>query len=129
LADTLYDGGLRSATVAAAKAGYHSTVASYRQVVLAAFQDVEDNLISVRILKSESRVLNKAAADARRAVTLFTNQYKAGIVNYTTVVVAQNTAYTAEKAALDLDYLRMTSAVGLVKALGGGWDAHEIDDA
>jgi outer membrane protein TolC len=70
--------------------------------------------------------LNKAARDARMALKLTINEYKAGTVDYSIVITAQNTAYAAEKAAADVNYLRMTSAVGLVRALGGGWDASKI---
>jgi len=126
LADTIIDGGLRSATVRAAQAGYMASVASYRQIVLAAFQDVEDNLVSLRLLNQQAATLDKAAADARLALTFVINQYKAGTVDYSSVVTAQNTAFAAEKSAADVNYLRMTSAVGLIRALGGGWNASEI---
>jgi len=122
LADTIVDGGLRSATIAAARANYLATVATYKQTILAAFQDVEDNLASQHYLKDQTNVANKAAADARFALTLIINQYKAGTVAYTDVITAQNTAYTAEKTAADLNGQRMVAAVGLIKALGGGWD-------
>lgn len=121
LAETILDGGLRKATTQAARASYDATVASYRQIVLAAFQDVEDNLASLRILAREASVQNKAAQDARKALQLVLNQYKAGTVAYANVITAQTAAYTAEKNAADITGLRMTSAVGLIKALGGGW--------
>lgn len=126
LAETFYDGGLRNATLAAAHATYDANVAAYRQTVLSAFQDVEDNLVSLRILKSQYVVQNQAAKDARLALKLMMNQYKAGIVPYSSVIVAQTTAYTAEKNAADVNGLQMTSAVGLIKALGGGWYASSI---
>lgn len=126
LAQTLFDGGLRDATVKAAWAAYCANVAAYRQTVLTAFQDVEDNLASLRILANQAVVQNQAAASAREAVRLVINQYKSGTVTYSNVITAQIAAYTAEKAAVDLNYLRMTSAVGLIKALGGGWDASAI---
>lgn len=122
LAETIFDGGLRSATVAAARAGYRSTVASYRQTILAAFQDVEDNLISLRTLRRQAVADEAAAKDARLALQLVINQYKAGTVDYSAVITAQTTAYTAEKTAADVVGLEMTSAVGLIKALGGGWN-------
>ena len=128
LTQLIYDGGLRSATVTAARAGYDSTVASYRQTVLAAFQDVEDNLASLRILTQQAVVQNQAAASAKLALKLVLNQYKAGTVIYTSVITAQINAYTAEKSAIDVTGLRMTAAVGLIKALGGGWDVREIPD-
>ncbi len=122
LAETILDGGLRKATVAAARAGYDSSVASYKQIVLAAFQDVENNLVSVRVLKDKTRVQQQAARDAKRALQMKMNQYKAGAAAYTDVLTAQIAAYTAEKNAIDSAGLQMTSAVGLVKALGGGWE-------
>jgi NodT family efflux transporter outer membrane factor (OMF) lipoprotein len=123
LAQTIFDGGLRSATVAAARAGYDSTVASYRQTVLAAFQDTEDNLASVRLLKDEATVQRQAANSARLALKLVMNQYKSGTVAYSDVITAQTNSYNAEKIASDVVGTEMTSAVGLIKSLGGGWDA------
>ena len=122
LTQLIYDGGLRSATIAAARAGYDSTVASYRQVVLTAFQNVEDSLATLRILNDQAIVQNQAAASAKEALQLVINQYKAGTVAYSSVITAQITAFSAEKSALDVTGLRMTAAVGLIKALGGGWD-------
>lgn len=126
LAETLFDGGLRSANTAAARANYEATVAQYRQTVLAAFQDVEDNLASLRVLKSQAVVQNAAASDAKLALQLEINQYKAGTVAYSDVLTSQINAYNAEKSAVDVTTLRMTSTVGLIKALGGGWHASEI---
>jgi NodT family efflux transporter outer membrane factor (OMF) lipoprotein len=123
LAETLFDGGLRNATVKAAEAAYCASAATYRQTVLTAFQDVEDNLAALRILAKQSVYQNQAAANAKKALDLIVNQYKSGTVDYSSVLTAQITAYTAEKMAADLIYLRMTTAVGLIKALGGGWDA------
>jgi NodT family efflux transporter outer membrane factor (OMF) lipoprotein len=121
LGGILFEGGLREATLRAARANYDATVASYRQTVLAAFQDIEDNLASLRILETEALAQNKAAHSARQALKLTLNQYQAGTVPYSSVIVAQVNAYTAEKNAADVAGLRMVSAVGLVKALGGGW--------
>lgn len=121
LAETIFDGGLRSATVRAAKAAYWAQVAAYREVVLTAFQDVEDNLISLRILREQSVVQDKAAASARFALKLVVNQYKSGTVAYSSVLTAQIAAFSAEQAANNVDGLQMTSAVGLIKSLGGGW--------
>jgi NodT family efflux transporter outer membrane factor (OMF) lipoprotein len=122
LTQLIFDGGLRNATVAAAYAGYDSTVASYRQVVLTAFQDVEDNLSTLRILNEQAVKQNQAAASARFALKLVLNQYQAGIVVYSSVITAQITAFAAEKSAIDVTGLRMTAAVGLIKALGGSWE-------
>ena len=119
VADVIFDGGLRSATVNAAKAGYSAQVAAYRQTVLTAFQDVEDNLIALRSLKKETVVLNKA-------LQLVMNQYKAGTVPYASVITSQIAAYSAQKNAADAIGLQMTTAVGLIKALGGGWRVEDI---
>ncbi len=122
LAETLFDGGLRAATTAAARANYDATVATYKETVLAAFQNVEDNIASLRILTNEAVVQDQAAASARLALKLVTNQYKAGTVAYSSVIIAQNAAFAAEKSAADITGLRMTAAVGLITAMGGGWD-------
>ena len=121
LAQTIFDGGLREATVRAAKAGYMAQVASYRQTVLAAFQNVEDNLVALRLLKEQGFVLAQAAVDAEKALRLVINQYKAGTLPYSSVITAQINAYTAQKNAYDVVGLQMTSAVALIEALGGGW--------
>lgn len=121
LAQTIFDGGLRSATVRAAKAAYEAQIAAYRQTVLAAFQDVEDNLIALRLLRLQGVVQNKAAASANKALRLVINQYRAGTVAYSSVLTAQVAAFNAQKTANDVAGLQMTAAVGLIKALGGGW--------
>lgn len=126
LAEAIYDGGLRNATVRAAKAGYMAQVAAYRQTVLTAFQDVEDNLVSLRMLNQQAVAQNKAAASSKKALALVINQYKQGTVPFSSVITAQISAYTAEKNAYDTAGLQMTAAVGLIKALGGGWDVSEI---
>lgn len=125
----MFDGGLRNATVGAAKAGYLSAVANYRQIVLTAFQDVEDNLIALRLLKKEGVQQNKAAASAALALKLVMNQYKAGTLAYSSVITSQISAYTAQKNAYDVVGLQMTTAAALVKALGGGWCDSDIDYA
>lgn len=126
LTETLYDGGLRAATVNAAFAGYEATVAAYRQTVLTAFQDVEDNLSTLHILAQELIVQKEAKASAELALKLVINQYKAGTAQYTDVIVSQVTAYNAERTEADIMGQQMVTAVGLVKALGGGWDAIEL---
>lgn len=122
----LFDGGLRRGHLDSARATYEASVASYRQTVLAAFQNVEDNLAALRILQSESNVLKQDVDASRRAYQLTLNNYKQGTTDYTAVVVAQVTLLTAEKNYIDVAGRRMTSAVGLVMALGGGWDVTDI---
>jgi NodT family efflux transporter outer membrane factor (OMF) lipoprotein len=126
LAGTIFDGGLRAAQTNAARATYDQDVAVYRQTVLAAFQDVEDSLASLRILEQEIVVQQQAVESARQALDIVTNQYKSGTVAYLSVLTAQTTAFTAEQKLESLAGQRMVSSVGLVKALGGGWDVSQM---
>ncbi len=123
IAGTLFDGGLRSAQSAQARAAYDGTVASYRQTVLTGFQEVEDNLAASRILEEEAQVQGAAVKSAQESLGLITNQYKAGTVSYLNVIVAQTTALSNERVAVDIAGRRMAAAVLLIKALGGGWTA------
>ncbi|RFU47384.1 efflux transporter outer membrane subunit [Paraburkholderia sp. DHOC27] len=123
LAGTIFDGGLREAQTNAARAAYDQDVAAYRQTVLAAFQDVEDNLASQRILSQEIVVQQQAVESAQSALNIVTNEYKSGTVAYLNVLTAQTTAFGAEQKLSSIAGQRMVSSVGLVKALGGGWDA------
>jgi NodT family efflux transporter outer membrane factor (OMF) lipoprotein len=129
LAQIIFDGGLRRAQTEQAIAVYDQDVANYRQSVLTAFQDVEDNLAALRILEQEAQLQDAAVKAARDSVTITTNQYKAGIVSYINVVNVQTIALTNERTALAILGNRLSAAVLLVKALGGGWDASELDDA
>lgn len=127
LAATIFDAGLREAKTEAARAAYDQDVATYRQTILAAFQDVEDNLASQRILEQEIVVQQQAVESARQALAIVTNEYKAGTVGYVNVLTAQTTAFTAEQKLENIAGQRMVSSVGLVKALGGGWDASQMN--
>ncbi|KAG0164842.1 hypothetical protein DFQ28_003776 [Apophysomyces sp. BC1034] len=128
LAATLFDGGLRGAKVDAARAAYDEQVAVYRQTVLSAFQDVEDNLASLRILEQQI-VLQQASVDfAQQARDIALNQYKAGTVAYLSVLTAQTTLLSARQTLQSLVGQRMIASVGLIKALGGGWDVARIDN-
>lgn len=127
LAGTIFDAGLRRAQTEAARAAYDQQAAAYRQTVLAAFQDVEDNLASQRILAQEIVVQQQAVESAKHALDIITNEYKAGTVAYLNVLTAQTTAFTAEQKLASLAGQRMVSSVGLVKALGGGWDVAQMD--
>ncbi|RQH06144.1 efflux transporter outer membrane subunit [Paraburkholderia dinghuensis] len=126
LAGTIFDAGLRSAQTEAARAAYDQQVAAYRQSVLAAFQDVEDNLASQRILAQEVVVQQQAVESAQHALAIVTNEYKAGTISFLNVLVAQTTAFVAEQKLASIDGQRMVSSVGLVKALGGGWDVTQM---
>lgn len=126
LAATLFDAGLRAAQTDAARATYDENVAAYRLAVLTAFQDVEDNLASQRILAQEVDVQRQAVDSAEHSLAIVTNQYKAGTVAYLNVLTAQTTAFTAQQKLATIAGQRMVSSVGLVKALGGGWNASEM---
>jgi NodT family efflux transporter outer membrane factor (OMF) lipoprotein len=127
IAATIFDGGLRAARSDAARAAYDQNVATYRQTVLTAFQDVEDNLASLRILEKEIVVQQQAVESAQQALAIINNQYKAGTVAFINVLTAQTTAFTAQQKLASIAGQRMVSSVGLVKALGGGWDAGQMD--
>ncbi|MDR8771142.1 Outer membrane protein OprM [Burkholderia multivorans] len=126
LAATLFDAGLRAAQTQAARATYDQDVAAYRLAVLSAFQDVEDNLVSQRILAQEIDVQRQAVESAEHALAIVTNQYKAGTVAYLNVLTAQTTAFTARQKLATITGQRMVSSVALVKALGGGWNVSDI---
>ncbi len=125
----IFDAGLRQAQKEQAIAVWDETVANYRSTVLAGFQDVEDNLAALAILEREAAVQDEAVKAARESVTIATNQYKAGTANYLAVVVLQTAALNSERTALSILGRRLTSSVGLIKALGGGWDATALASA
>ena len=118
----LFNGGLTSAQVDAARAVYWQSVANYRQTVLTAFQQVEDELAAVRILKEQLVVQQRAVKDARTAVDVYLNQFKAGTVAFTTVVTAEITLLADEEAELTIRQNLFLASVSLIEALGGGWD-------
>jgi NodT family efflux transporter outer membrane factor (OMF) lipoprotein len=123
---TLLSGGQRSAAVAAARAAYDQSVANYRETVLAAFQNVEDELASLRILGQQIGVDQAAVQAAQRAVEITLNEYQAGTVSYTTVITAQVTLLTDRETALLVQENRLLASVALVQALGGGWDTSQL---
>jgi NodT family efflux transporter outer membrane factor (OMF) lipoprotein len=121
LAATLVDGGARAAQVEGARASYDNTVATYRQTVLTAFQQVEDALVQQRLLVQQEQVQRAAVAAAREAERLSLNQYRIGTVPYTTVVQTQTAALSAEQTLLNIRQSRLVASANLIKALGGGW--------
>jgi NodT family efflux transporter outer membrane factor (OMF) lipoprotein len=123
---TLFDGGRLRAVKAQTVANYDATVAAYRATVLGALQDVEDNLVAVRLLEVEAAQQAEAVAAAEKALAIAKNRYTVGVTTYLEVVTAQIVALSAEKSAVDIATRRMTASVGLVRALGGGWK--EPDD-
>ena len=122
LAGTLLDFGARGAEVDIARATYDEAVANYRQAVLEAFQEVEDNLAAVRWLAEESVVQQDAARLARESVGLTVNQYKAGTVGYLNVAQVQATQLSEERSTVQLLGRRLAATVALMRALGGSWD-------
>ncbi len=123
LAATLFDGGLRSAQLAASRAAYRGAVATYRQDVLQAMQQVEDNLAAQRILAHEARQQREVVQAAELSLRLATRQYEAGTASYLNVLTAQTTATQARNALLGLRNRRYVAAVNLIAALGGAWGA------
>jgi NodT family efflux transporter outer membrane factor (OMF) lipoprotein len=119
---TVFDVGRRRALNDEAKASYDSTVASYRETVLAGFQQVEDNLAALRILEQEAGVQAVAVQAAQRSLDLSNTRYEGGVTSYLEVITAQNAALADEVTAVNILGRRMASAVQLIQALGGGWD-------
>ena len=101
-------------------------MAAYRESVLTAFQNVEDNLAALRILADEATQQAAAVAAAERSLALARNRYDGGITTYLEVITAENAAYANERNAVDLRIRQMTASVNLIKALGGGWTAGEL---
>src|SRR6185436_6220245 len=126
LSQTLFDKGRRRAATEVARAQYDANVASYRQTVLTAFQEVEDNLAALRILNRELDEQNDAVASSQRALSLATERYKSGIDSYLNVITAQATLLNNQRTAVGLQMQQMTASVELIKALGGGWSDTQL---
>ncbi|MEI5997261.1 efflux transporter outer membrane subunit [Paraburkholderia bengalensis] len=126
LAGTLLDFGGRASRKAEAQANYDEGVAQYRQTVLTAFGQVEDNIAALRVLEQEAQAQDDAVSAAQRSLAIMTNRYKNGAITYLDVVVAQTTALTNEREAVSIARRRMAASVALVKALGGGWDTSAL---
>jgi NodT family efflux transporter outer membrane factor (OMF) lipoprotein len=123
---TIFDVGRRRALNDEAKAGYDSSVAFYRQTVLSAFQQVEDNLASLRVLEQEAGVQATAVQAAQQSLALSNTRYDGGVTSYLEVITAQNAALADEVTAVNILGRRLASAVLLIQALGGGWDKKEL---
>jgi NodT family efflux transporter outer membrane factor (OMF) lipoprotein len=126
LAETIFDAGARHALVEQDRALLDAAVADYRQSVLSGFQQVEDQLAALRILADQAAAEDIAVASSREAERILNNQYKAGTVAYTAVVVAQTAALTNAEAALSVRQSRLVASVALIEALGGGWDTSQV---
>jgi NodT family efflux transporter outer membrane factor (OMF) lipoprotein len=125
-AETIFDAGLRRATVEQFRAQYDETVANYRQTVLTAFQQVEDNLASLRILSVEIQFQDTAVKSAEKNLALAQDRYKLGIDPYLNVLTAQTALLSNQETAVILRIQQMTASGGLVEALGGGWNASQL---
>jgi NodT family efflux transporter outer membrane factor (OMF) lipoprotein len=125
-AETIFDAGLRRATVQQFTATYNADVASYRQTVLTAFQQVEDSLAAERILAGQTEKQKQAVDSAREFFRLAFDRYQLGLDPYINVLTAQTTLLAAEQTLATLQTQRMTSVVQLIAALGGGWDRSRL---
>jgi NodT family efflux transporter outer membrane factor (OMF) lipoprotein len=126
LSQTVFDAGRRAAVSEQANARYDETVADYRQTTLTAFQQVEDNLIALRVLQQESENQHQATLAAQSAEQIFNNRYVGGLDTYLQVVTAQTTALNNERNDIDIMRRQMDASVLLIKALGGGWNVSDL---
>jgi NodT family efflux transporter outer membrane factor (OMF) lipoprotein len=126
VAETIFDGGLRRATVQQYQAMYNQTVATYRLTVLTAFQQVEDNLAALRLLSQEIQQQDTAVKSAEQTLVLATDRYRLGIDPYLNVITAQTSLLSNQQTAVTLRMQQMTASVQLIEALGGGWDSSQM---
>jgi NodT family efflux transporter outer membrane factor (OMF) lipoprotein len=126
LAQTLFDAGKRRAQVKVTQANYDATVADYRQTVLTAFQQVEDNVAQLRILSQEAEITGRAVTAAERSLQISTDQYRGGLASYLQVVTSQTYTLQNQLKAVEIQTRRMDATVSLIQALGGGWDAGRL---
>jgi NodT family efflux transporter outer membrane factor (OMF) lipoprotein len=124
--ETLIDFGARDAASEEARANFDASVAGYRQTVLTAFQNVEDNLVAQRILITQEKAQTIATRDAEKSTQVALNQYKEGILPYNNVLSAQVTQLADEQASLTVRGNRLAASVALIEALGGGWDTTQL---
>lgn len=126
MAQTLVDFGRRHAQAQQVAAAYDAAVATYRQTVLSSFQEVEDNLAALRLLAQEAVQQDAAVKGAEESLQLEIDRYKAGTASYLEIITSQTIALTNERAAVQILQRRMTAAVQLIRALGGGWDSSSL---
>lgn len=124
--ETIFDAGARRATVQQYKAQYNADVAAYRQTVLNAFKEVEDYLISSRQLAEQQQRQQLAITSAQRYQKLAFTRYTTGVDTYLNVLTAQNSVFNSQETEVNLRTSRMTAAVQLIAALGGGWSATDL---
>ena len=126
LAQTIFDGGLRSAAVEQSKAAYQETVAVYRQTVLTAFQQVEDNLAGLKLLEIEVKQQDSAVNSSKRYLRIATDRYRLGLDPYLNIISAQTSVLTSEQTEINLKMQQLTTTMQLIEALGGGWDISQL---
>jgi outer membrane protein TolC len=124
--ELLFDAGRRHALTNQAREAYESQTANYRESVLNAFQEVEDNLAALRILNDEAVTQNSAVNASVRSLNLSTNRYKGGVTTYLEVLIAQTTELTNQRTQADITTRQFAASVQLIKALGGGWDTSQL---
>jgi NodT family efflux transporter outer membrane factor (OMF) lipoprotein len=124
--ETLFDAGRRHAITDQARDAYEAQAANYRQSILNAFQEVEDNLAALRILNNEAQTQTAAVNSARRSLAISTNRYKGGVTTYLEVLTAQTTQLTNERTQDDINTRQFAASVQLIKALGGGWNRTQL---
>jgi NodT family efflux transporter outer membrane factor (OMF) lipoprotein len=129
LAENVFNGGATLSQTREARANYDQAVATYRQTVLSAFESVEDDLVTLRVLEQQGQLQEAAVKDARLSEQLTLNQYKSGIVVYSSVITAQTTRLLDEINLLSIQSQRLVSSVDLISQLGGGWDAAQLNQA
>ena len=125
-AELIFDGGQRRGMSDQTRAVYEQSVDDYRQTVLVAFQEVEDNLAALRLLQEEAKTEDAAVAAAQHSLDLSTTRYRGGVTNYLEVTTAQSAALSDEVTALEILIRRMNASVLLIKAIGGGWSVSQI---
>jgi NodT family efflux transporter outer membrane factor (OMF) lipoprotein len=125
-AELIFDGGLRRGISDQARAAYEQSVDNYRQTVLVAFQEVEDNLAALKVLQQEAQTEDAAVAAAQHSLDLSTTRYRGGVTTYLEVTTAQSAALSDEVTALEILIRRMNASVLLIKAIGGGWNVSQI---
>jgi NodT family efflux transporter outer membrane factor (OMF) lipoprotein len=124
--ETLFDAGRRRATKEIAVSGYDAAVANYRQTTLTAFQQVEDSLVVLRVLSTESQQQHRATDAANLTLQLFENRYQGGVDTYLQVVTSQTTALSNERNDIDIERRQLDASVLLIKALGGDWNVSKL---
>jgi len=125
-AELLFDAGQRHALTDAARHTYEADAAGYRNTVFQAFNDVEDQLSELRILEQESGVEQRAVASAQHSFDISNQRYKGGVTSYLEVLTAESALLANQRTAIDLETRQFAASVGLVRALGGGWDVSQL---